>query len=559
MIKKILFLFSKEISGLHQAAYLLAFFTLISQILALVRDRLLAHNFGASNTLDIYYAAFRIPDIILVFAASVVSISILVPFLIEKMNEGEESGHNFIKHIFTSFFIFIIFVSIIIFFAIPYITNLVFPGIDSPESIKELIMLTRILLLSPIILGLSNLFSSILQVFKKFFAYAIAPILYNIGIIIGIVFLYPIFGIKGLAYGAVLGALMHLSIQIPIVVKRKFLPSFIFPINFVYVKKVILNSLPRTFTLSTNQLSVLVLLGLASVMQEGSISIFNFSNNLQSVPLALIGASYSLAVFPMLSKFFSDGDKKRFLEHTTTAVRHIIFWSLPLTIMFIVLRAQIVRTILGSGSFNWSDTKLTAASLAIFVVSAVAQGLVLLFIRGYYASGNTKKPLLVNTISASLIILFSFLLTNLFTSNIFFKYFIESLFKVEWLNGSEILMLPLAYTIGTIMNVIIFWFMFQKDFGKFCGDIKKVIFHIFSASIILGFVSYKFLDVFDNLFNINTLPGIFMQGFFSGLIGIIFYVIILKLLKNVELSEVWYSIKDKIWKVDIVGIEKEEL
>ncbi|MBU3968728.1 oligosaccharide flippase family protein [Patescibacteria group bacterium] len=559
MVKKILFLFSKEISGLHQAAYLLAFFTLISQILALVRDRLLAHTFGASSTLDIYYAAFRIPDIILVFAASVVSISILVPFLVEKINESTEIGHNFIKHVFTSFFIFIIFVSTIVFFLIPYITNIVFPGIDDPKSVQELIMLTRILLLSPIILGLSNLFSSILQVFKRFFTYAIAPVLYNVGIIIGIIFLYPIFGIKGLAFGAVLGALMHFFVQVPIVIKRGFLPAFVFPINLGYVKKIIWNSLPRTFTLSTSQLSILILLGMASVMQEGSISIFNFSNNLQSVPLALIGASYSLAVFPMLSKFFSDGDRKNFLDHTITAVRHIIFWSLPITIMFIVLRAQIVRTILGSGSFSWSDTKLTAASLAIFVVSAVAQGLILLFIRGYYASGNTKKPLLINTISAILIIVFSFLLTNLFVSSNFFRFFIESLFKVEWLSGSEILMLPLAYTLGTIINMTMFWFAFQKDFGKFYNLIKKTLLHSFSASIILGFVAYKFLDVFDNLFDIKTLVGIFMQGLLAGVVGIIFYIIVLKLLKNIELEEVLVSIKDKIWKINIVAPGKEEL
>lgn len=559
MVKKILFLFSKEISGLHQAAYLLAFFTLISQILALVRDRMLSHTFGANQTLDIYYAAFRIPDMILVFGASVVSVSILVPFLVEKINESNEKGHDFVKHIFTSFFIFIVFVSLIVFFLIPYITNFIFPGINNPDAIKELILLTRILLLSPIILGISNLMSSILQVFKKFFAYAIAPVLYNLGIIIGIVFLYPMFGIKGVAFGAVLGAIMHLSIQIPAVIKNKFLPSFTFPINLSYVKKVIWNSLPRTFALSINQLSILVLLGIASVMAEGSISIFNFSNNIQSVPLALIGASYSLAIFPMLSKFFTDKQKDKFLEHVTTAIRHIIFWSLPVTILFIVLRAQIVRTILGSGSFDWSDTRLTAASLAIFVISAVAQGLVILFVRAYYASGNTKKPLLINFLSAILIVIFSFLLTNFFTTNNFFRFFIESLFKVEWLKGSEILMLPLAYSLGTIINGIIFWFAFQKDHNSFSNITKKTILHSFSSSVILGFVSYKFLDVFDNIFNINTLFGIFMQGLLSGIIGIIAYIVVLKLLRSLELKEIWESIRDKIWEISPVVPEKEEL
>ena len=225
--------------------------------------------------------------------------------------------------------------------------------------------------------------------------------------------------------------------------------------------------------------------------------------------------------------------------------------------MFIVLRAQIVRTILGSGSFSWSDTKLTAASLAIFVVSAIAQGFNPSFYKRILRIWKYEKTFTYQHNIGDFDYCIFFLLTNLFVSNNFFRFFIESLFKVEWLSGSEILMLPLAFTLGSIINMAMFWFMFQKDFGKFYNLIKKTLLHSFSASIISGFITYKYLDIFDNLFNIKTLVGIFMQGFLSGVIGIISYIIILKLLKNVELEEIWASIRSKIWKVNIVAPGKK--
>ena len=137
-------------------------------------------------------------------------------------------------------------------------------------------------------------------------------------------------------------------------------------------------------------------MAIASTLEEGSVSIFNFSYNLQSVPIVIIGVSYSVAAFPSLIKFFSSGNREGFISQIGDAARVIIFWSLPITFLFIVLRAQIVRVLLGSGAFSWSDTRLTAAMLAIFAVSLIAQNLLPLLIRGYYAAGNTRRPLLVN-------------------------------------------------------------------------------------------------------------------------------------------------------------------
>jgi putative peptidoglycan lipid II flippase len=557
MVKSFFNVLNREIAGLHQAAYLLGFFAICSQVLALFRDRILAAQFGAGNTLDLYYAAFRIPDILFVTVASIVSISVLIPFLIERFERDGDEARDFVDNVFSFFFCFMVFSSIIAFFLTPYLLSKIFPVFVGTGSFGELVSLSRILLLSPIFLGFSNLLASITQVHKRFFVYAMSPVVYNIGIIVGIIFLYPLFGLKGLGFGVLIGAFMHFAIQIPFIKSRGMMPGFIFPINFTIIKKIVFTSLPRTLTVSSGEITRLFLISFASFFVPGSIAVFSFSFNLQSVPLSIIGVSYSLAAFPMLTRLFSNGEKDKFLEQIITSVRHIIFWSIPITVLFIVLRAQIVRTILGAGNFDWNATRLTAAALALFVVSLVAQNLITLFVRAYYSQGKTSKPLLINVFSSVLVIFSSFYFIKLFQSNIFFSGFIESLFKVSGIQGTEVLMLPLGFSFGILINLIIYWIVFSREFKNFSMAVHKTWFHVFGSSIIMGFVTYLSLDIFDSIFNTKTLLGIFMQGFSSGIVGIIVAVIILIILKNQELGEVWGALHKKIWKVKVVVPDAE--
>src|ERR1035437_7759539 len=197
MVKGFFKIINKEVNGLHQAAYLLAIFAISSQLLALIRDRLLAAHFGAGHQLDLYYAAFRIPDFIFITVGSMVSVSVLIPFLVEKMKAGPEEGKKFIGNIFTFFFSLIVVTSMIAFFFIPSINSFLFRGFNASD-IKIVNTLTRILLLSPILLGMSNIFGTLTQTYKRFFVYSLSPILYNLGIIFGIIFFYPIWGLLGL-------------------------------------------------------------------------------------------------------------------------------------------------------------------------------------------------------------------------------------------------------------------------------------------------------------------------------------------------------------------------
>lgn len=553
MVKKILHIFNREITGLHQAAYLLGFFAILSQILALFRDRLLASMFGAGQSLDLYYAAFRIPDIVFATVASLVSVSVIIPFLVERIDRDEGEAKHFLNNIFTFYMVLMSVVSAILFFATPWLLKMFFPYMSKADTFGELVTMTRVLLASPFLLGLSNLFASVTQVYRRFFVYAIAPVMYNIGIMFGILVLYPLYGLKGLTFGVISGALLHLLIQIPSVFSAGFLPKFHFPLDVASIKKVIFISLPRTITVSSNELTELFLISFASLLIPGSISVFNFSFNLQSVPFSIIGVSYSLAAFPTLTRLFSKGNQEQFLEQMIVSSRHIIFWSVPISVLFIVLRAQIVRTILGSGHFNWDDTRLTAAALGLFTISLVAQNLTTLFVRSYYARGKTKPPLFMNMFSAGLIVVISYALVVFFRNVPLFTYFIESVFKVENIPGTIVLMLPLGYSIGTLVNMVIHWYAFEREYKEYSVSVLKTFFQTISASVIMGYVAYRMLDLFAYVFNMDTLLGIFMQGLSAGIVGIGVWIIILFLLKSHELKDVWATLHKRIWKAKVVA------
>jgi putative peptidoglycan lipid II flippase len=562
-MERILKIFSKETGSVNQAALVLGILALAADILALFRDRSIAHFIGPSPQLDAYYAAFRVPDLVFVCVASLASITVLIPFISAKMAGGKvtKEAEKFLSDVFTVFLAGMILVATILFFLMPHLIFFIAPGF-TPAFQVQAVLLSRIMLLSPILLGLSNLFGTITQLFHRFFIFSLSPIFYNLGIIVGAVILYPIFGIYGLVYGVILGALIHFLIQVVAAHYCGFTPKFSLPffaINFTEIKKVVATSLPRTLGLAFNNVAEISMTAFASFLAVGSISIFNFSFNLQSVPLGIIGVSYAVAAFPTLARSISEGRHDHFNEHLKSSARAIVFWSIPATFLFIVLRAQIVRVVLGSGAFSWNDTRLVAACLAIFSLSILAQGMIALVSRAYYAKGKTKPPLIMNFVCSVLIIVFAFLLMKIFENFLFFRYFMESLLKVSDLPGTEVMMLPMAYSLGTILNFVLHWIFVKKDFMPNESFITKTFFQSLGASFFLGLVSYLSLNILSPIFGTTTFMGVFWQGFISGIIGIIAAIIVLYLLKSEELAELIKTLRSKFWRAKVVVESPEDL
>ncbi len=551
MVDKLFKIFHKEYRGIDEAALLLGVTMLASQVLGLVRDRTLAHVFGTARTLDIYNAAFRIPDILFAIVGTFISFTILIPFFVQKLKDDEThaKAREFMDTMFTVFMVAMVVLSAVLYFAMPWLSKVTAPGFTGAER-DLLVHMSRIMLFSPFFLGLSNLLGTVTQAFKKFFVYSLSPLLYNIGIIIGAVLLYPVFGAPGLAWGVGLGAVLHLIIQLPVIIRHGFVPRLKPLANFKTVASVVAISIPRTIALSLSKIALLVLTGIATLMPEGSISIFNYAFVLQSVPLAIIGVSYSTAAFPVLVDSFASKNMRQFLEYLLRPLQQIVFWSIPVTVLFIVLRAQIVRVILGTGRFTWADTRLTAAALALFVLSVLAQSLILLLVRGYYAAGKTKRPLIVNLITTTLTVLLGFGLLAAFRDIPVFRFFLESLFRIENIPGTEVIVLPLAYSIGAWVNYAILWRFFKRDLARehATNHVGVTFRQSLLAAVSMGFITYQMLNVFDGVFNIQTFSGILLQGLCSGIIGIIFGIALLLAMKNIEMISFIKLIKKRFWK-----------
>lgn len=540
---------------MHEAAYLLAAFALGSQALALVRDRLLAATFGASHTLDVYYAAFRIPDFLFATVASLLSLYALLPVLSRFEQTREGLMVSFLRQILLVFFVVMGAISAMLYIYIPVLLPIVAPGIVSPD----LLLLTRILLLQPIFLGASNILAALTQLRHRFFLYSISPLLYNIGIIFGIVVLYPHMGIAGLAWGVVLGALLHLSLQLPFFFSEKVVESVPVKKTGRELLSVLGLSLPRTLALAAGQISLLALVAIASYLSAGSISVFMFAFNLQAVPLTIIGVSYSVAAFPTLARLHAAGETAEFVRYIETALRHIFFWAIPATVFVIVLRAQLVRVILGAGVFSWEATRLTAAALALLILALAAQSVTLLVARAYYAAGNTRRPLYFGIVAVCVSILSAVLLVSLFNASQSFRWFLEALLRVSDVRGTVVLMLALGFCLGSIAQFLVGMYFFVRDFHIPRTRLSSLVFQSFSASILGGSAAYIVLALTGVAGTINTTLGLVIQGIAAGALGLCTTALILALLKNEELAEALLAFNRRFKDALPISIETTEI
>jgi putative peptidoglycan lipid II flippase len=552
MMKRVFLMLYNRSSGINEAAFLLGIFTFFSQILGLVRDRLLATYVGAGPELDSYYAAFKIPDLLFVSVATLASITVLLPMLNNKyQEENQQPFRDYINQIFTVLLYFLIGISIVLFFLIPVLVPLIAPGFDA-EQYKLVTLLARIMLAQPILIGISGMLSSVTQFFKKFLITACTPVVYNVGIILGILFLYPMIGVSGLAIGVVIGAFFHMGIQIPFMIHQKTIPHIVTKINWKEVRSLVSLSIPRTIGLSINTITIIVLTAFASTLGSGSIALFSLTHNMLNVPLAIIGISYSVASFPVLVKYFNESNTELFIQRITQGAQKIIFFSMPVVFLFIVLRAQIVRVVLGTNSFSWNDTRIAAALLAVFVIGLVGQSLVHMFVRGMYAMGNTKKPLIINIISQVIVVVSAIGFLHLFTMPQVVSA-VQNLLRLQGISDVRILALPLAFAIGNTINCILlissYYTQFKRDYFT---QVFKTFWQSLLASVGIAAAAYNMLQVGSMIFNQNTFWGIFAQGSLAGVVGIGIGVVILIILDNQDVKDFISVLKHKFWKATIV-------
>ncbi len=563
MIKK---LFNSQSKTITSAAIILAAASLTSQFLGLMRDRILAGRFGAGDELDIYFASFRVPDLIynllVVGALTAGFIPVFTaywqrskkqitnfssPQMRGGLKRGVEGGEVHLNDTSPSpssteegrisddpwylandllnivSFGLIIACGLAAIFA-SRIVPLIAPGFD-PQKIHQTINLTRIIFLSPIFLGISGVFSGISQSFKHFIAFSLAPIFYNLGIIFGALFLTKYFGIYGLGLGVIIGAFLHMLVQILPAASFGFRYQFILDFKNKGIRRIAKLMIPRTFSLGLSQLNFLALTIIASTLASGSLAVFNFAYNIYTFPLGLVAGSFAIAAFPTLTHWAHRKDWPNFAKSFSSAFRQILFFIIPAAALFIVLRAQIVRVILGTGRFNWNDTILTINALQFLTLGLFADGLVLLLIRGFFALEDTKTPFVLGIFDT---------LIRVICAYVFARYF-------------GVAGLAIGFTFGCVVYFILLWFFLQRKVGDLD---KRAIFSstvkILFASILAGLTAYLALHIFAHLVNMKTLLGIFTQGLVAGLLGIFVYIVAGLILRSEEMQNFWQAFTHRL-------------
>jgi len=353
--------------------------------------------------------------------------------------------------------------------------------------------------------------------------FALAAVMYNLGIIFGIICLVKILGPLGLAWGVVIGASLHLLIQLPAVLRAGFKWQPLLGLKNKAVRRIGKLMLPRTLGLAGGQINQLVITVIASTLMAGSLAVFNLAFNLQSVPIGIFAVSLAITAFPAMSESFNQQNKVQFLYRFSITVRRILWLIIPVSIFIIALRIQIVRLVLGAGRFDWQDTILTANALGIFAISLFAQGLIPLLARAFYAFQNTKIPVIISLVSVSLNIIGSIVLAPKF----------------------GVIGLVAAFTVANMAQIILLLVALRQKIGHL--DEKKIILStskIVTATVGAVACLQAAKYIVGNEVNMQTFMGVLTQFISAGTVGSIVYLIISWLLGSEEIKIV--KIKNKI-------------
>lgn len=529
MIDKLTNWLNRESPSITVAALLLAAASFAADILGLVRDRVLAAQFGAGEVLDIYYAGFRIPDLLLNILILGAMSSAFLPVFADRFVKSKDDAWRFASNLLTLAALGLIACAGILYILVPWLLPFVVPGFDISQM-ERAIAVTRILLLSPILFGISSIVSAILHFSQRFFFYSLAPILYNLGIILGAVVLAPRFGELGLAAGVVFGAVLHLGIQIPAVRASGFhFRAMLRPVHTAVYEMVHL-AIPRTANLVVNQLQFTALTALASVFAVGSIAVFNFGMNLAFVPIGVIGISFATAAFPVLSRSHALGDSMMFARTLRQTAQEILFFALPAAALLLVLRAHIVRVVLGSGAFTWEDTRLTAAVLGALALGVIAMSLLPLLVRAFFAQKDTVTPLLISLAAAVGTVALALGLAEGLSALSVFHNAIGALFRIEDLADIRVLALPVAMTMLATLQAAAL--LVALSFRGLRGEARRLAGATVRMTLVAfasGAVTWGVLQVLAEGVVQETFVGIFLQGVTAGFIGTLVYLVLASL------------------------------
>jgi putative peptidoglycan lipid II flippase len=382
------------------------------------------------------------------------------------------------------------------------------PGFSTAQ-IAQMVSFTRLMVITQVLpLLVGNFFTGILQSYNLFLVPALAPVVYNLGIIMGIIFLSSRFGLYGAVIGVGIGALLFMCIQLPLVIAVGYRHRWDFNFRHPGVRDVLRLITPRTLGLAVSQIDSTVDLMLSSLLGASMVTVFNFAQQLQQLPVGLFGVTVAQAALPTLSAASANEDMNGFKSSIISGIHQILFFVLPASAMFIVLRIPVVRLVFGASRFTWEATVLTGMTLSMFAVSIFAQSIVNILARGFYALYDTKTPVAVGVMS---------IIINTTASVYFIK-----------IAGLPVWSLGLSTSVASIINATVLFILLNRRVGGFANkELFLPAIKMFVAAVIAGVVVFFPLKVFDQLvFDTTRTFGLLMLTGIAGGAGLVTYVLL---------------------------------
>ncbi len=493
--------------GIGKSAFLISFLTILSSFLGIIKNNFLAAKFGTGTELDIYFAAFKIPEVLFLAIVTLASPFILIPLFEKK--ENVEKLKIYINKCLNSFLFFLTIISFLAFLLMPQIIDIFFKAFENQDRLA-LIEYSRILTLSIIFMGLASIIISINQKNHYFIPTIITGFLYNLSIILSIFILAPFLGIKGVIFGALFGSLLYLLIQLPTFFKEKlFIKKFYF-LEKKEIKEIIKKGSPRSISLLIAELSFIYILAKSAFYGPGSVAMISLAFSIFVLPSSVVANSYSQAVFPKMTSLYFKNKIKEINQILSEIINRSLFFSIPISFFFFSFSFFIVGLILGSEKFGLNEIIKTASLLSLFSLSVIFYSLTTIIIRTFYALNNSIIPLFINSI---IFLLTIFLITNFEKS--------ENLLEI----------LPLTYSISIFIGFLIIYFILKRKTGwKKIFDIKNL-FKKILISLSASFISFKISNIFFT--NIENSFFFFLKNFILiSLSFILFFIIFSEISKE---------------------------
>src|SRR2546422_6666454 len=457
-----------------------------SRVLGWLRLSVIGATFGQSPQLDAFWAAFRIPNAVFDLPVAGALASAFIPVFTGYLaREREEEGWRVASSVLNAVVLLLVAFSAVMWLLAPILVPVVVAPGFSGDQLALTVDLTRLMLLSPIFMGLSSLTTGILNSYRQFLSGAIAPLVYNAVIILFTLFAAPFLGIHAVALGVVVGALVMWLVQIPELTFRRTRYSFSLDLGHPGVRDVLRLAGPRTIALGAVQIVFFVDTNLASSMPGGSLTALNYAFQLMLLPLGVFSIAISAAIFPTLSHYASLGQVTRMRDSVQQAIRWILFLTLPTVILMIVLRRPIVNLLFQYGNFGSEAREATQAAFLFYSLGLAGHALVQIIARAYYASRDTTTPLALTLISIGLNVVLDVLLA-----------------PILFING-----LALANSISTLVEATLLLALLAprarlRLVGLGVSSLKQV-----CASLFMGVAMFAFIRVTNLPFDLLKDPS----------------------------------------------------